>query len=262
MLKTSEHRLKIKTRLKRRQKVLGGWNSLYHPTITEVFIKAGLGFIGLDLEHSTISLEQTQNLIATCQGLGCVCLPRVASHNPEMIKRVLDSGADGVIVPMVNSPAEAEKIVGWVKYPPLGHRSFGVARAQGYGLDYDAYVKDWNKSSILIVQIESEQGVKNIEKILSFKEIDGVMIGPYDLSGSLGIPGQLDHPAVREACEKVNAACRKHRVACGTHLVEAEPEKVEAAFSNGFSFVILSSDVFLLWKWAERTRGVVKKYGR
>ena len=117
--------------------VFGAWTSLYHPSITEIFASTGVDFIGIDIEHSTISLGQTQRIIAAAHAGKTACLPRIASHNGEQIKRVLDSGADGIIVPNVATQAEVERLVEWCKYPPAGKRSYGVARAQGYGLKFD-----------------------------------------------------------------------------------------------------------------------------
>jgi 2-dehydro-3-deoxyglucarate aldolase len=247
----------LKAKLRNRQRVFAAWTSLAHPSITEVFSRTGVDFVGIDIEHSTISQEQSQRIIAACQANRTVCLPRVASHNMEMIKRLLDSGADGMIVPMVSTPEEVGQLISWCKYPPLGKRSFGIARAQGYGFDFSDYIKNWNDSSSLIVQIESVQGVETIEKILSYEEIDGAMIGPYDLSGSLAIPGQLDHPLVVEAGKKVIDACAKFGKACGTQIVEPDMRNMEDAFSAGYTFVVLASDIFILWKWAERIKNLI-----
>ncbi len=252
----------LKARLRNRERIFAGWTSLAHPSITEIFARGGFDFIGIDIEHSTISQEQSQRIIAACQGNGALCLPRVASHNMEMIKRLLDSGADGIIVPMVSTPEEVERLISWCKYPPLGKRSFGIARAQGYGFDFDRYTETWNESSSLIIQIESIQGVENIEKLISYKDVDGAMIGPYDLSGSMGIPGQLNHRSVVEAAKKVIGACAKFNKACGTQIVEPDMKNIEDAFSAGYTFVVLASDVFILWKWAERMRDFIHQLRR
>ena len=259
MVEINSKRRDLKDKLRNRQRVFAAWTSLAHPSITEIFARSGVDFVGIDIEHSTISQEQSQRIIAACQGNGTLCLPRVASHNMEMIKRLLDSGADGIIVPMVSTPEEVEKLILWCKYPPLGKRSFGIARGQGYGFDFDQYTKTWNESSSLIIQIESIQGVENIEKLLSYDDVDGAMIGPYDLSGSIGIPGQLDHPSVAGAAKKVIDSCAKFSKGCGTQIIEPDMKNIEAAFSEGYTFVVLASDVFILWKWAERIRDFIRQ---
>ena len=234
--------------------LFGAWTSLGHPSISEMFTAAAVDFVGVDMEHSTISQEQAQRIITAVQAGGTACLPRVASHNGEQIKRVLDSRADGVIIPNVSTRAEVEQVVAWCKYPPVGSRSYGVARAQGYGVDFERYVAEWNARSSLLIQIESAAGVEAIDTLLSCDAVNGVMIGPYDLSGSLGIPGQLSHPRVTEACARVIEACQRHRKACGTQLVEPTAEAIRAALDAGYTFVVLASDVFILWKWSERMR--------
>jgi len=236
---------------------LGAWTSIGHPQITEIFAGSGVDFIGIDLEHSTISLEQSQRIIAAAHAGGMACLPRLASHNGEHIKRLLDSGADGVIVPMVSTPEEVQRVADWVRYPPVGKRSFGVARAQNYGFEFAEYTKAWNERATIVIQIESVEGVRRAEELVSHEAVDGAMIGPYDLSGSLGIPGQLTHPDVTAACESLIAACKRHGKAAGTHLVDPSEAEVKDAFARGYTFVVLASDVFVLWKWAERMRGVM-----
>ncbi len=245
-----EKRKSLKSKLVNRQQIYGGWTSIGHPSITEILCKSGIDFLGIDLEHSTISQEQSQRIIAACNAAGVVCLPRIASHNKEMSRRILDSGADGLIVPMVNNADDVRAMIEWAKYPPVGKRGFGVSRAQGYGFDFASYTSTWNESSILIAQIESIDAVNGIEEILKIKELDGVMVGPYDISGSLNIPGQIEHPKVIEAGAKVVEACRKFGKACGNQIVEPNLANMKEAKERGFTFTILSSDVFILWKWA------------
>ena len=259
MQKLNKARISLKEKLLGRKRVLASWTSLAHPSITEIFSRMEIDFIGIDIEHSTIDQQQSQRIIAACQANGTLCLPRVATHSQEQIKRLLDSGADGIIVPMVSNADEVRNIISWFKYPPVGKRGYGIARAQGYGFDFADYTNNWNNLSSLIVQIESIQAVENIDEILSFKEIDGVMVGPYDISGSLNVPGQLDHPKVKKACQRVIKACAKYGKACGTQDTNPSLDSVEKYFTDGFTFVVLASDVFLLWKWSEKMRGIMGK---
>lgn len=257
--KISERRRNLKGKLLSGEKIFGGWTSIGHPIITELIARSGVDFIGIDIEHSTINQEQSQRIIAACHLNNIVCLPRIASHNMEMIKRLLDSGADGVIVPMVNNPNEVEDIVKWVKYFPLGSRSYGISRAQGYGYDFDDYCSSWNDSSIIIIQIESKEGIENIDAILSNPNIDGAMIGPYDLSGSFGIPGKIEDEIIIEAGKKVIDTCKRYKKGCGTQIVEPDEKNIKDAVRSGFSFIVMASDIFLLWKWGEKTRTLIEK---
>jgi len=256
----SDRRSLLKEKMRSRKKVFGAWTSIGHPSITEIFARGGVDFIGIDIEHSTISQEQSQRIIAAAQAGGTKCLPRIASHNMEMIKRLLDSGADGIIVPMVQTLEEVNRLVSWVKYPPEGQRSFGISRGQGYGFDFEEYTSNWNEKSIIVVQIESVEGVNNIDSIIAVPHVDGAMIGPYDLSGSLGIPGQLEHPDIIEASRKVINACKRAEKACGTQLIEPDQARIAQSFKEGFSFVVLSSDIFVLWKWSASMQDLLKDY--
>lgn len=248
----------IAARIRRRQRTFGAWTSLGHPSTAEVFAASGVDFLGIDMEHSVISLEQAQRVIAAAHSGGAACLPRIASHSGEQITRLLDSGADGIIVPNVSTTAQIERLVEACKYPPLGRRSYGVGRAQGYGFEFASYVASWNDRSSLLIQIESVEGVEAAEALLAHPQVDGAMVGPYDISGSLGMPGQLTHSRVVEACERVVEACRRRGKACGTQLVEPTPEGVAAALARGYTFIVLASDVFLLWKWSEQMRGLIR----
>ena len=247
----------LKRKLRDRVPAYGAWTSIGHPSITEIFADAGVDFVGIDLEHSTISQEQSQRIIAAAQAGGVACLPRVASHNQEQVRRLLDSGADGVIVPMVESAEEVARIVAWSKYPPMGRRGYGVARAPRYGAAFQAYTEAWNARSVILIQIESVHGVEAVDDLVQHPAVDGVMVGPYDLSASLGIPGQLTAPSLRQACARVIAACKRAGKACGCHLVEPDGAGLREALDSGYTFVVLASDVFVLWKWAERMRLLV-----
>ena len=253
-------RYKLKNKFVNRENILAGWTSIGHPQVAEMLAMSGVDFIGIDIEHSTISQEQSQRIIAACHDKGVRCMPRIATHNQEAIKQLLDSGADGIIVPTVDTPEQVEKLIEWIKYPPLGKRGYGIARAQDYGHNFNEYTSQWNNSSSLIIQIESITAVENIEKLLQFDEVDGAMIGPYDISGSLGIPGQIDHQNVKDAGRVVVEACRKYGKSCGTQDINPTSSSVKEAFGSGYTFVVLASDVFILWKWGEKMQEIVANY--
>ena len=255
-----DKRFAMKTKLRNRERMFAGWVSYAHPSITETFAYAGFDFIAIDMEHSTISLEQAQRIIAASQSEGVPCFPRPVSHSNDHFKPLLDSGADGLLVQMVNTQEEVETIITDIKYPPVGRRTYGVNRAQSYGFDFDAYIESWNESSSLILQIESIEAVENIEKLLEFEEVDGVMIGPYDMSGSLGVPGQTSHPKVIDATRIVIDACERYKKSCGTQLADPTLEGVQSLFDLGYTFVVLGSDLFILWKWAEQMRGLMQSF--
>lgn len=254
----SPRRAELKEKLRRRERLFAGWVSYALPSITETFARAGFDFIAIDMEHSTISVEQAQRIIAASQSEGVPCLPRPVSHSNDWIKPLLESGADGLLVQMVNTAEEIETLIAHLKYPPVGRRSYGINRAQTYGFDFDSYIQSWNEASSFIIQVESIQAVENIEELLAFDEVDGVMIGPYDISGSLGVPGQTSHPLVIEASRKVIAACERRGKSCGTQVADATTESVKTLFDLGYTYAILGSDLFVLWKWAEQMQEMIK----
>ena len=252
-------RKKLKDSLRNREKLFGAWVSYAEPSITETFAKAGFDFLAIDMEHSTITLPQAQRIIAASQFYNVPCLPRPVSHSNDFFKPLLESGSDGLLVQMVNTTDEVEKIINYLKYPPIGKRSYGVNRAQEYGFEFNNYITNWNDESTLIIQVESIEAVNNIDNLLSFDQIDGVMIGPYDISGSLGVPGDTNHPKVIEASKKVINSCKKYGKSCGTQLNDPNPKNIQSLFDLGYTYAILGSDLFVLWKWAEQMQQIIKK---
>lgn len=244
----------LKNKLLNRERIFGGWVSYPDPAITETFAKAGFDFIAIDMEHTTISLKEAKTIITSCHSENTCCFPRPVSHSNDFVKPLLEAGADGMIIQMVNTAAEVKDLINLQKFPPLGNRSYGVNRAHGYGFDFDEYITSWNESSSFIIQVESITAVENIDALLSFDEVDGVMVGPYDISGSLGVPGEVNHPKVRQAAEKVVEACQRHNKSCCTQVAEATMASVTDIFDQGYTFAILGSDLFVLWKWAEQMK--------
>ena len=157
------NRASLKKKLRNRERLFAGWISYAHPSITETFARAGFDFIAIDMEHATISLEQAQRIIAASQSEGVPCIPRPVSHSNDYFKPLLDSGADGMLVQMVNTPEEVAAIISNIKFPPAGNRTYGVNRAHAYGFDFDEYITTWNTTSSFLLQIESIKAVENID---------------------------------------------------------------------------------------------------
>jgi len=236
----------FKTKLKERQTTIGSWITLAHPAIAEIMAKAGFDWLAVDMEHSVITIREAEELIRVIDLCGVVPLVRLSANDPVQIKRVMDAGAHGVIVPMVNSATEAEQAVSAVRYPPQGKRGVGLARAQGYGSGFDKYL-DWvNKESVVIVQVEHIDAVNNLESILSVEGVDGFIIGPYDLSGSLGVPGQFDHPLMQEAMQRIKTVGTASGKSPGIHVIEPKSEELKNRIEQGYCFVAYSLDIRML----------------
>jgi 2-dehydro-3-deoxyglucarate aldolase len=236
----------LKKKLKHKELTIGSWITLGHPSIPEIMAKAGFDWLTVDMEHSAITLHQTQQLIQIIELSEVTPLVRVGENNPDLIKRVMDVGSHGVIVPMVNTKEDAIKAVNAVKYPPVGTRGVGLARAQGYGLEFEKY-KEWvNRESIVIIQIEHIKAVNNLEEILAVAGVDGFIVGPYDLSGSIGRPGEFEHPDVIVALKRVREISEKMNVASGFHVIPPDYKDVLKKIKEGYSFIAFSLDTLFL----------------
>jgi len=236
----------LKSKLRKRQQTIGSWITLGHSSIAEIMAKAGFDWLTVDMEHSAITLHETQQLVQVIELSGCVPLVRVGTNDANLIKRVMDAGAHGVIVPMVNSKEDAEKAVGAVKYPPQGFRGVGLARAQSYGTNFEGYQK-WNETeSIVIVQIEHIKAVENLEAILSVEGVDAFIVGPYDISASLGVAGQFNHPEMTSALSRVLDTAKRLNAVAGYHVVPPDVNQVLEKMKQGYLFLAFSIDFLFL----------------
>lgn len=225
---------------------IGSWLTIGHPSVVEIMATAGFEWLVVDLEHTSIDLSMAQILISAIQANGMKAFVRVSKNEEVIIKRVMDMGADGIIVPMVKNGEEAREAVGYVKYPPKGKRGVGLYRAQKYGIGFEEY-KKWNhEESIVIAQIEHIEAVKNIEDILATEGIDGIIVGPYDLSGSMGKPGCYEDEDVKEALEKVKKACFALKKPLGFHVIQSDAKKLQEKIDEGYTFLAFSIDFFFL----------------
>jgi 2-keto-3-deoxy-L-rhamnonate aldolase RhmA len=238
----------VKEKLQRNELSIGSWITLAHPAIAEIMAKAGFDWLAVDLEHSVITIREAEELIRVIDLCGVAPLVRLSANDPVQIKRVMDAGAHGVIVPMVNSSTEAEQAVAAVCYPPKGKRGVGLSRAQGYGASFEAY-KDWlGREAVVIVQIEHIKAVENLASILSVDGVDGFIVGPYDLSGSLGVPGIFDHPLMRKAIEKIKLVGSKSGKVPGIHIIEPMIDQLQKSIAEGYKFIAYSLDIRMLDK--------------
>lgn len=252
--------MSLKKKLKNRELTFGSWVTIGHPAIVEIMAGAGFEWLTIDMEHSAISLESAQVLITTIQAKGMAALVRVSSNDPIQIKRVMDAGADGVIVPMVNSKEQAEQAVSSVKYPPKGKRGVGLYRAQDYGFGFESYRNWLAAESVVIAQIEHIDAVRNIDRILSVQGLDGIIVGPYDLSGSMGKPGEYDLPEVVEALDLVVGAAFSMEKSLGFHVVPADPERIKMRIEQGYNFLAYSLDFMFLGESARNGMDVIRKH--
>ncbi|MFL2703555.1 MAG: HpcH/HpaI aldolase family protein [Gammaproteobacteria bacterium] len=238
--------INLKTKIKNNNLTLGSWITLYHPAIAEIMANSGFDWLTVDLEHSVISIREAEELIRVISLSGVSPLVRLTSNDRNQIKRVMDAGSHGIIVPMVNSAEEARKAVEAVHYPSEGKRGVGLARAQGYGTNLETYMKWLKDESIIIVQIEDIKAVDNLEEIFSVNNIDGYIIGPYDLSASMGIPGEFDNPKFIDVVNKIRSTASNCNMCGGIHIIEPKPEELEKRIDDGYRFLAYSLDIRML----------------
>jgi len=205
-----------------------------------------LDWVCVDLEHGAIDLETMADIFRALDAFGCTTVARLPINDPVWIHRTLDAGAQALIIPMVKTAEEAEAAVSQAKYPPRGMRGYGYSRANTHGMDFDAYVNSANDDIAMIMQIEHKDAISNLDAILSVPDVDGLFIGPLDLSGSMGVTGQLDHPDMVAALSEYLAACSAHGTVAGTHIVRPTAAAIEAAVGDGYTLIALGVDnVFL-----------------
>lgn len=216
------------------------------PMCVEVMALAGFEWLVVDTEHTSLNLETTENLIRTIQSNNMKALVRVSKNEEVIIKKVLDMGADGIVVPMVCSKQDALNAVNYAKYPPQGKRGVGLYRASGYGTKFKEYKKWLIDELVIIAQIEHIDAVENIDEILKVDGIDGTLIGPYDLSGSMGYPGEFERSDVKNAIQKILVKCKKYNIPSGFHVVDTEPEKIKSKINEGCTFLAYGIDYLFL----------------
>ena len=232
----------LKQRIKDNQLTIGTWLTIGHTSVIEVLTQAKFDWIAIDVEHNLISLDSLRHLIIAGQANNTAMFVRVAKNDDVSIKYALDAGADGIIVPMINSSEDAKKLISYAYYPPKGKRGVGLSRAQGYGDNFNQYLEWVEKELTVIGQIEHIDAINDLNSITKVDGIDALMIGPYDLSASMGYPGQFDRPDVKEAIEKFNVVCRKNEMASGLHIVPIEEYRVDQALKENYSFIAFGTD--------------------
>lgn len=208
--------------------------------VSEVLAASGLDWVLVDMEHGAIGIEKAADMLAAIGRSGCVPIARVPSNDRATIKRVLDAGALGLMVPMVNAPEEAAEAVASCKYPPAGARGVGPGRASVFGVRMSDYLSRADGEVSVIVQAEHADAIRRIDEIAAVPGVDVVFVGPYDLSYSMGLPGKTDHPEVEAALVRVLAACEKAGKAAGVFCMDEAAAARRAR--QGFRFVALGLD--------------------
>ena len=241
----SDLKSSLKAKMKKGEVTIGTTISIGHPDIAETLGQIGYDWILIDTEHAPLEVGMVQNLLQAMSGSKSVPIVRVAWNDMVMVKRALDIGAYGIIVPWVNSKEEAERAVQAIRYPPRGLRGYGPRRASLFDPEYVATAE---RELVLGVQIETQKAIDNLDEILSVDGIDAAVIGPADLSFSMGMLMQYDNPKFNAALDRVVASARKHHVAAGFLAVD----NVERRVKQGFTWLNISADLGILKNGAKK----------
>jgi 2-dehydro-3-deoxyglucarate aldolase/4-hydroxy-2-oxoheptanedioate aldolase len=246
----------FKKKLIQGELLVGTIITLPSPEIAEVLCLSGIDWLFVDLEHSALSIKDAQAILQAVEP-AIPCLIRVPLNDEAWIKKALDTGASGIIVPQVQKVEDAKRIVEFCRYPPDGIRSVGIARAHDYGDNFQNYVESSNDDIVVIIQIEHINAVKNIEEIVRVPGVDCLFVGPYDLSASLNKTGLINCPEVQGAISKVQKVAEQNNIPIGIFGVTADA--VTSHIQSGFSLIALGIDVMIMGKAIKETLSAVKK---
>jgi 2-dehydro-3-deoxyglucarate aldolase len=239
---------------------LGSWLCSKSHIVAELMAICGFDFLTIDAEHSPVDVEGTFGILQAIRSgnKNCKALVRVSGNSYSEIKRYMDAGADGIICPMVNSAEDARTVVNAVKYPHLGQRGVGFSRSNNYGLNLQDAVANDNQRTFVCVQIEHIDAVNNLKEILSVEGVDAAIIGPYDLSASMGIVGQLNHPKMEEAIAFTLNTCIEMGVLPGIHVVQPDVQEINARIAQGYKFIACSVDITMISTMATKLLNELK----
>lgn len=249
--------INLKQKLKNNIQTIGSWITIPNSIMVEIMCQH-FDWLVVDMEHSAIDLNQVQNLVRLIESKDCVPLVRVSENNPNLIKRVLDTGTKGIIVPMINSKEDAVNALSSVHYPPEGNRGVGLARAQEYGFGFDKYQKILKNDVVVIAQIEHVAAIKHLDDILR-TNIDGIIIGPYDISASMGHPGAFCRTDYKQKIEFILGVTELHHKPAGIHIIQP----YDSEFKNldkRYKFIAFSLDTLFFGSKIRDELKCMKKY--
>jgi len=231
--------------MKLNKKYKFAWQTIYSEEICEIYCNYSFDAICVDLEHSSINISECLKLIRIIQLYKKLAFVRISNKNSENLKKVLDFGVDGIIVPDVRNIKDCKSIINNMYYSPIGNRGVGLQRANLYGNNFQHYLDFVSKRIVFIPMIESKEAIKNINQILSYKYTNGVMIGPYDLSSSLGFPGDFDNLDFVKSIKSIIKKSKKNKKHVGLHIIEPDIKLIKKSYKEGYSFLVYSLDSVL-----------------
>lgn len=243
----------FKSRLQNKEMLVGTLITLPVPEVGEIMSEVGYDWLFIDTEHGSFDAQSAQGILQAVDHR-TPCVVRIPANDEVWIKKALDIGAAGIIAPGVKSGTEAERIVQLCKYPPRGTRGVGIGRAHGYGLNFQEYVTSANDDTAVILQAENTEAVQNIADIIRVPGVDAILVGPYDLSASMGKMGLIQDSGVQAAIAAVSEACRAKDLPLGIFVDSA---KSAVPYTQlGFTLIAISTDGLHM---AQSARAELKK---
>ena len=246
----------IREKLKGGSYSVGGWMQIPHSSIAEIMGQSGYDWVAIDMEHGSIDVSQLPDLFRALELGGTLPIVRLCDGSSKSCKAALDAGAGGVIVPMIETAGQLESIKSECRWPPAGNRGVGFSRANLFGKRFNEYQLE-AQQPLLVAMIESDAGVKNIEDILGVDGLDAILIGPYDLSASMGIPGNFGSSQFKNVLNKIRASCKKRNVAVGLHIIEPSITELQQRVDEGYLFLAYSLDA-VMFRYVNEIAGSVK----
>ncbi len=231
----------IRQALAANQPSVGSWMQIPHASVAEIMGQAGYDWVAVDMEHGAIAVHQLPDLFRALELGGTLPLVRLAQGQPKDCKQALDAGAGGVIVPMVETAAQLIAVRDACRWPPAGIRGVGFSRANLFGKHFEAY-REEAQAPLLVAMIEHSRAVGCLEEILAVEGLDAVLIGPYDLSASMGLTAQFDEPTVIAAMERIRTLCYHANIPCGVHVVMPDADVLTQKINDGYRFIAYSID--------------------
>lgn len=235
----------LRKRLKEGKPSIGSWMQLPNSSVAEIIGDSGYEWTAIDLEHGSIDLHQLPDMFRALEISNCLPFVRLAEGTVKDCKQALDAGAAGLIVPMVHSAEQLLEIKSACSWPPTGTRGVGFSRANHFGKYFDQY-REEAQAPFLVAQIEHIQAVENFEEIIKVPGLDAILIGPYDLSASMNLTAQFDHPEFQEKMNLIRDLCKKHEFPAGVHIVSPNEEELRQRLADGFRFIAYSIDAVFL----------------
>ena len=235
----------IRTALQSGSPVIGSWMQIPDSNIAEIMGRAGYQWVAIDMEHGPVAVNQLPDIFRALELGGTLPLARVASPLPINCRQALDQGAAGVVVPMISSAAQLQAIVTECHWPPRGRRGVGFQRANVFGKFFDSYTQE-AQESLVVAQIEHIDAVNNLEAIVKVEGLDAIMVGPYDLSASLGMTGDFENKKYKDVLSKILEVCAEQKVSCGIHVVQPDAKMLKQRISEGYTFIAYGVDTVFL----------------